>query len=100
MKSFFISKILVLFCFLLLQIKSIDITLTSTLTDITTDDYVISNNQLSIKSKGEYKISGSCSECQISIAKGIAVTVTLNSISIDNSNTGPFIIKKKMQKLI
>ena len=94
MKKTFISKMLFLLCILILQIKSIDITLTSTLEDITTDNYSISNNILSIKTEGEYKITGSCSECQINIAKGITVTVTLNSISIDNSNTGPFVIKK------
>ena len=79
---------------MLIEVETIDIQLTSTLTDITTDNYEISKNVLSIKSKGDYKISGSCSECQISIAKGLTVTITLNSITIDNSNTGPFVIKK------
>ena len=79
---------------LLLQAQSIDITLTSTLTNTTTDNYEISNNILSIISSGNYIISGSCSECQINIKKGLTVNITLNSITIDNSNTGPFVIKK------
>ena len=93
MKNLLLLRIYV-FVFLLLQAISIDIKLTSILTDTTTDSYEIAKNVLSIKSKGEYKISGSCSECQISIAKGLTVAVTLDSISIDNSNTGPFVIKK------
>ena len=94
LKKLYFLKITFILSILLLQVKSVDITLTSTLTDTTTDNYEISNNILSIKSNGEYKISGSCSECQINIAKGLTVDITLNSINIDNSNTGPFIIKK------
>ena len=94
LKKLYFLKITFILSILLLQVKSVDITLTSTLTDTTTDNYEISNNILSIKSNGEYKISGSCSECQINIAKGLTVDITLNSITIDNSNTGPFIIKK------
>ena len=85
---------MILLNILVLHVYSIDIALIPVLTDITTDNYEISNNILSIKSDGEYKISGSCSECQISIKKGLSVSITLNSISIDNSNTGPFVIKK------
>ena len=94
LKKLYFLKITFILSILLLQVKSVDITLTSTLTDTTTENYEISNNILSIKSNGEYKISGSCSECQINIAKGLTVDITLNSITIDNSNTGPFIIKK------
>ena len=93
MQNLLLFNILIL-TIILIQTSSIDIQLTSTLTDVTTDNYEISKNVLSIKSKGNYKISGSCSECQISIAKGLTVTITLNSITIDNSNTGPFVIKK------
>ena len=93
MKNLLLLKFSIL-TIILIQTASIDIQLTSTLTDATTDNYEISKNVLSIKSKGDYKISGSCSECQISIAKGLTLTITLNSITIDNSNTGPFVIKK------
>jgi hypothetical protein len=94
MKNAFLSKIMLLLCVLFLQINTIDITLTSILEDTTTDNYKIAKNALSILSNGEYKISGACSECQIAINKGLSVSITLNSISIDNSNTGPFVIKK------
>ena len=94
MKNLFFSKIMILLNILVLHVYTIDITLIPILTNTTTDNYEISNNILSIKSDGEYKISGSCSECQISINKGLSVSITLNSISIDNSNTGPFVIKK------
>ena len=95
MKTSLFIYITLLVYMLLLQVKAIDIKLTSTLTNTTTDNYEISNNILSIIADGEYKISGSCSECQINIKKGLTVTITLNSIKIDNSNTGPFVIKKK-----
>ena len=94
MKTSLFIYITLLVYMLLLQVKAIDIKLTSTLTNTTTDNYEISNNILSIIADGEYKISGSCSECQINIKKGLTVTITLNSIKIDNSNTGPFVIKK------
>ena len=94
MRNKYFIKITFILSIVLLQVKSIDITLTSTLTNTTTDNYEISNNILSIISNGDYKISGSCSECQINIKKGLSVNITLNSITIDNSNTGPFVIKK------
>ena len=94
MKNIFLSRIMLFLCVLFLQINAIDITLTSILEDTTTDNYKIAKNILSILSNGEYKISGACSECQIAINKGLSVSITLNSISIDNSNTGPFVIKK------
>ena len=94
MENSFFLKIILLVCISLAQIKSIDIALTSTLIDTSKDNYQIINNTLSIKASGEYSISGGCSECQINIAKGLTVNMTLNSISIDNSNTGPFVIKK------
>ena len=94
MKNIFFNKIIFLSFLLMIQIKGIDITLTSALTDTTNTNYEISNNKISIIADGEYKFSGSCSECQISIAKGLTTKITLNSISIDNSSTGPFVIKK------
>ena len=88
-------KILLLLFVLLFQIQAVDITLTSTMTDIEESTYTISSNVVTLKSNGEeYTISGSCTECQIAIAKEITTTVTLKSITIDNSSTGPFVIKK------
>ena len=75
-------------------IDSIEITLSSQMDDISEDTYEIKNNILILKSNEEYIIKGSCSECGIEIKKETSPTITLNSITIDNSNTGPFVIKK------
>ena len=90
-----LKKIFFLFLFFLIQVEAVDITLTSTLTDTIESTYTISSNILTLNSDGEeYVISGTCSECQIAVAKEITTTITLKSISIDNSATGPFVIKK------
>ena len=90
-----LKKIFFLFLFFLIQVEAVDITLTSTLTDIIESTYTISSNILTLNSDGEeYVISGTCTECQIAVAKEITTTITLKSISIDNSATGPFVIKK------
>ena len=90
------SLIKILFLlFLLIQVQTVDITLTSSMTDTEESTYTISSNVLTLTSDGgEYTISGTCSECQIAVAKEITTTITLNSITIDNSATGPFVIKK------
>ena len=95
MKKYLHLAKLVLFINLLIQIKGVDITLSSTMSDITESTYTIESNVLTLTSSTEYSISGSCSECQISVAKQISPKITLKSISIDNSNTGPFVIKKE-----
>ena len=95
MKKYLHLAKLVLFINLLIQIKGVDITLSSTMSDITESTYTIESNVLTLTSSSEYSISGSCSECQISVAKQISPKITLKSISIDNSNTGPFVIKKE-----
>ena len=79
---------------LLLSIKSVDITLSSLMEDKEESTYSISNNVLSLNSNTDYKISGSCSECKIEVDKGVSASITLNSVNIDNSKTGPFVIKK------
>ena len=95
MKKYLHLAKLVLFINLLIQIKGVDITLSSTMSDITESTYTIESNVLTLTSSSEYSISGSCSECQIEVAKQISPKITLKSISIDNSNTGPFVIKKE-----
>ena len=95
MKKYLHLAKLVIFINLLIQIKGVDITLSSTMSDITESTYTIESNVLTLTSSSEYSISGSCSECQISVAKQISPKITLKSISIDNSNTGPFVIKKE-----
>ena len=93
-KYLFLAK-LILFINLLIQIKGVDITLSSSMSDIEESTYTIKSNVLTLTSSSEYSISGSCSECQIEVAKQISPNITLNSITIDNSNTGPFVIKKE-----
>ena len=56
--------------------------------------YSISDNILTLNTSGEYSISGSCSDCQILVEKSISPSITLNSINIANSKSGPFVIKK------
>lgn len=63
-------------------------------TDVTNEDYKIESKVLSLIKSGNFIISGSCTECQIAINKQLEITLTISSISIDNSNTGPFVIKK------
>ena len=94
MKKNLFSTKLFLLIILIIQIKSVDITLSSTMSDIEESTYTIKSNVLTLNSNSEYTISGSCSECQIEVAKQISATITLNSITIDNSQTGPFVIKK------
>ena len=81
---------------ILVQINSeeISISLNNISADMSNDYYSINNKILTISKTGDYKISGSCSECQIVVDKKLEVKITLSSIEVDNSNTGPFIIKK------
>ena len=74
--------------------NSVTITLSSSMTDTTSDTYQINSNILTLTSNEEYIITGSCSECGIEVKKETSPTITLSSISIDNSKTGPFVIKK------
>ena len=75
--------------------NSVEITLSSSMEDTTTDTYEIKSNILTLLSNEEYIIKGSCSECGIEVKKATSPTITLSSINIDNSNTGPFVIKKE-----
>ena len=74
--------------------NSVEITLSSSMEDTTADTYVIKNNILTLNSDEEYIIKGTCSECGIEVKKGTSPEITLSSVTIDNSATGPFIIKK------
>ena len=75
-------------------LTSVTITLSSSMTETTGDTYQIKSNILTLTTNEEYIIKGSCSECGIEVKKGTSPTITLSSISVDNSQTGPFIIKK------
>ena len=96
MKNTYVSYIiLILISFQISFVSnSIQITLASSMEDTTTDSYQIKSNILTLLSNEEYIIKGSCSECGIEVKKATSPTITLSSISIDNSQTGPFIIKK------
>jgi len=78
-------------------IKSDEITisLNDISTDTINDNYEINSKVLNINSNGIFIITGECNECQILINENLEITLTINSISIDNSNTGPFVISKK-----
>ena len=96
MKNTYVSYIiLILISFQISFVSnSIQITLASSMEDTTSDNYQIKSNILTLLSNEEYIIKGSCSECGIEVKKATSPTITLSSISIDNSQTGPFVIKK------
>ena len=74
--------------------EEISISLDIIETDISNDNYEIASKVLTLKTGNDYIISGSCTECQLNVAQKIEMKIILNSISMDNSNTGPFIIGK------
>ena len=87
-----------IFVILIIQISkvenSVEITLASTMEDKSEDSYEISSNILTLNSNEEYIIKGTCTECGIVVKASASPTITLSSVTIDNSQTGPFIIKK------
>ena len=85
---------LVLAILLIMQVKAIDIELSSSMSEVTESEYSISDNIVTLSSSTDYTLTGSCSDCQIVVDKGLSTTITLNSINIDNSKSGPFVIKK------
>ena len=97
MKNKYVSLILVIFISFQITFvsNSIEITLETSMEDTKTDNYQIKSNIVTLLSNEEYIIKGSCSECGIEIKKATSPTITLSSISIDNSQTGPFVIKKE-----
>ena len=96
MTIFNFSLNLLVFTLLVSQINSevISISLNDIATDVSNDNYIISSKVLTLKNNIEYKLTGSCSECQIFVNKKTEMTITIQSIQIDNSNTGPFVIGK------
>ena len=77
-KSLFFNKILILFIILYIQIESVDIKLSSSMSNTEESTYIIKNNVLTLNSSIDYSISGTCNECQIEVAKGISPSITLN----------------------
>ena len=82
-----------IFSFQLLQTIQVEIKLSSSMEDSSQDTYEISNNIVILTKNEDYTIEGNCSECGIEVEEGISPTISLSSITIDNSNRGPFIIK-------
>ena len=81
--------------FQIIQVKNlVEIPLSSSMESKKESTYEIKDNIIILTSNEEYLISGSCSECGIEIKKETSPKITLKSISIDNSQTGPFVIKK------
>jgi len=80
--------------FNLINSEEISISLDDIGTDAENDNYEIASKVLTLKTKNDYIISGSCSGCQLNVDQKIEMKITLNSISMDNTNTGPFIIGK------
>ena len=96
--SYSILSIIFFIMISLIQIKSeiISISLNEIQTEVLDkENYIISSSILNITTGGDYKITGKCSECQIVIEQGLDVSLTINSIGIDNSKTCPFLISKK-----
>ena len=90
-----------IFSFQFLQTIQVEITLSSSMVDTSEDVYEISNKIVILNKSTDYTIKGTCSECGIEVKKGTSPTITLSSINIDNSKTGPFVIKKNCEvKLI
>jgi len=83
-----------LFCSIKINSEEISISLDDIETDVENDNYQIASKVLNLNTNNEYKISGSCTECKININQKTDMTITLNSISLSNSNDGPFIIGK------
>jgi len=96
LKVHHISLFFLIFLFLFIQINSeeISISLDDIETNVENDKYQIASKVLNLNTNNEYKISGSCTECKININQKTDMTITLNSISLSNSNDGPFIIGK------
>ena len=95
-KKLYVSLLLLLIISIQISsvLNSVEITLSSSMEDTTADSYEIKDNILTLNSDEEYIIKGTCSECGIEVSKGLSSTITLSSVTIDNSVTGPFIMKK------
>ena len=96
MKVHHISLFFLIFLFFFIQINSeeISISLDDIETNVENDNYQIASKVLNLNTNNDYKISGSCTECKINVNQKTDMTITLNSISLSNSNDGPFIIGK------
>ena len=89
-------NIFYLLAFFFIQINSeeIAISLNDIETNVENENYQITSKVLNLKANNEYKISGECTECKINVNQNTEMTITLDSVSITNSNDGPFIIGK------
>lgn len=57
--------------------------------------YAIDGTALSISAAGTYRLTGSCSDGSIVVAKGLSgVTLVLDGLSLASSSTAPIVVKK------
>lgn len=63
--------------------------------------YTISGTTLTINSAGTYRITGSCSEGTVVVAKGLEnVTLILDDLTLTSAATAPIVIKKTSSVLV
>ncbi|MBQ5399479.1 MAG: carbohydrate-binding domain-containing protein [Ruminococcus sp.] len=63
--------------------------------------YSIDGASLKITSDGTYRITGSCSEGTVEVAKSLTnVTLILDNLTLSSSNTAPIIVKKSSSVLM
>lgn len=63
--------------------------------------YTISGTTLTITSKGTYRITGSCSEGSVTVAKGLSdVTLILDNLTLTSAKTAPIVVKNSSSVLI
>ncbi|MBQ9277673.1 MAG: carbohydrate-binding domain-containing protein, partial [Lachnospiraceae bacterium] len=65
-------------------------------TSATGEGYSIEGTTLTINASGTYEITGSCSEGQVVVKKGVTdVTLVLNGLTLRCSSSAPIVIKKE-----
>lgn len=63
--------------------------------------YSIDGTSLTITSDGTYRITGSCTEGKLEVAKSLSnVTLILDNLTLANSDTAPIIVKKSSSVLM
>ncbi len=63
--------------------------------------YTIDGTSLTITSDGTYRITGSCTEGKLEVAKSLSnVTLILDNLTLSNSDTAPIIVKKSSSVLM
>ena len=92
--NFYLCAFILILFFSKINTEEITISLNDIGTDVTNDNYEIASNILTLKTNKDFVLTGSCNECQIIVSQKTEMKITIKSIHLDNSNTGPFIISK------